>query len=281
MLTGTWILVLLPLMDALTWFGWGSNIPVPTIFDFRGTVRTLDETLASDFLFQQPLLFCIGVVLLFSKEQGRHPNRLDWTRRWGVLCSYVVLLLSAVEFLLIAALVVTGVAAVFQSMPLKYQPQSTRFFVEVSTGYLRYGPHPKDGAMIVLFAFSSIAVLLACVPLFEALFSSGSKRLAAILVAPLALFSLMNLAQVGGYFLLHSGPTSTDIAFLGLYFRPHLLVGYIAGSPVVPFVPAATFSVFATEATKWCIVFGIAIWLSIAQLAARAKSEKKAQRGIS
>src|SRR5436189_2667498 len=44
MLAGTWILVLLPLMDALHRFGWASSVRVPNVFGFPGTVRTLDET---------------------------------------------------------------------------------------------------------------------------------------------------------------------------------------------------------------------------------------------
>src|SRR5882724_2784588 len=45
MLAGTWVLVLLPLMDVLTTFRWASRVPVPRVFDFRGAVRTLDDTL--------------------------------------------------------------------------------------------------------------------------------------------------------------------------------------------------------------------------------------------
>src|SRR5687768_13503858 len=67
MLAGTWILVLLPLMDVLQAFKWASRVPVPTVFDFRGTVRTLDDMLVSFPGVYSPLVFCIGGVLLFSK----------------------------------------------------------------------------------------------------------------------------------------------------------------------------------------------------------------------
>ena len=43
MLAGTWVLVLLPLMDALNAFGWASHVPVPNVLGY-GAVRTLDET---------------------------------------------------------------------------------------------------------------------------------------------------------------------------------------------------------------------------------------------
>ena len=280
MLAGIWILALMPVMHALTWFGWGSIVPVPTLFDYRGTVRTLDETLACDLTVYQPLLFCMGVVLLFSRERDRRRSRLVWTRRWGVLCSYVVLLLSAAEVLALAALVLAGVAAVFLSMPLKHQPQTAQFFVELSTRYLRYGPYPKQITIVVLVAFASIVILLACSPLFDALRSSASTHRAVVLLAPLALFSLMNLVQVCRYFLAGSGLTMMDVGFLGLYFRPELLTGYITGSPTYLFAPSLPFSAFAVEATKWCIVFGIAIWLSIAQITARRAFGARRRRAV-
>src|SRR5687767_6584046 len=110
-LAGVWLLVLVPLADALKLSGWASSIPVPSLFDSRVAVRTLDETLLCDRLVYRPLIFCIGVVLLFAKEQGRRPRPLDWTRRWGVICSYVVALISTAIFLLIAALVFVGIVA--------------------------------------------------------------------------------------------------------------------------------------------------------------------------
>ncbi|MEA2733592.1 MAG: hypothetical protein QOE14_43, partial [Humisphaera sp.] len=213
MLAGAWILVLVPLMDALKAFGWASSVPVPSVFGFPAAVRTLDQSLLCTMGVYPSLVFCIGVVLLFSKERGRRRGKLDWTRRWGVACSYVALLLSAAPVLFMGALVLAGIAALFQSMPLKYQPPVTRLFVEMSAGYLRYGPQPSDSSGVALVAFSSIAILLACLPLYDALRCSGpkrhAKRLAAILLAPLALFSLMYVARVGQFCLGLSWVTST------------------------------------------------------------------------
>src|SRR5688572_6981600 len=42
MLAGVWILVLLPLVDALRSLDWHSRVPVPSLFPFPGTVHTLD-----------------------------------------------------------------------------------------------------------------------------------------------------------------------------------------------------------------------------------------------
>jgi hypothetical protein len=267
MLAGVWVLLLLPLMDVLKALGWASNISVPTVVH-RWGILTLDETLVSLSDVYQPLIFCIGIVLLFSNERERRRGPLDWTRRWGVLCSYVVLLLSAAPVLFIISLVMVGISALFMSMPLRYQPGVTPLFIDVSTAYLRYGPQPKNFAGVVVVAFSSIAILLACVPLFDALRSSGPKRFALILLAPLALFSLMHLGQVGEYCLTYSRATSADVFLYRAYFWPQPLVNQFAYFPMFHFVSASALGDFVVEATKWCIVLAIAIWLTIAQVAA-------------
>lgn len=130
---GAWILVFLPLKDTLNAFEWSALIPAPAIFDFRGAVKTLDETLLVGWLgVYHSLAFTIGAVLLFAKERGRRRSRLDWTRRWGVLCTYVVLLLSAAQILFIVALILAGVSALLMSIPLKYQPGMTQLLLGIS-----------------------------------------------------------------------------------------------------------------------------------------------------
>jgi hypothetical protein len=278
---GMWILVLLPVIDASLTFGWAAHIPARAIFDSQGAVRSIDETLAAYPLVYQPLLFCMGVVLLFAKERGRRGSPLDWTRRWGVLCSYVVFLLSAVNFLLLGALVLCGIAALLQSLPLKHQHPMEQFFVSVSWGYLRYGPYPKPVATIVLYAFSSATILLACVRLFDALRRFGSKYLAAIVPAPLMLFALVNLWQVGRYFVDPSSWANSDLYSLGIYFRPGLLAAYFEASETPnPFLPEITPGAVATEAAKWGVVLTIAVWLSIGQIAAWRRRIPSIKRNI-
>jgi hypothetical protein len=278
MLAGAWILALLPLLQTLTAFEWTSDLHVPNVFGFPGTLR-LDETFLCSMSVYESLIFCIGVVLLFSKERGRQCARLDWTRRWGVACSYIVLLLSAAPILFISALVVVGIAALLQSMPLKYQPKVTHLFVQVGWVYLHYGPQPNNYAGIVLVAFSSIAILFACVPLFNALRSSGPKWVAMILLAPLVSFSLTNLARAGLSCLSISSLTSAEVLSLEVYFRPYLLVSYFAVVHRYLYVPGFELGAFLVEATKWCIVLAIAIWLSIVQLAAWRQGRKTSGAG--
>jgi len=267
MLAGAWLLVLLPLMDVVKAFKWGSNLSVPAVFEFGSNFRSFGDTFLCNMRVYQMVVFCMGVVLLFSKERGRRRGPWDWTRRWGVICSYVVSLLGTVQILPICALVLAGIAACFQDMPPKYQPQFTQSFVDVSVAYLRYGPDPKVASLVALVAFSSITILLACIALFDALRSSGPKWLAAILLAPLALFTLMRLTEAGLYYSGSSGLTEIDLFLLGMYFQPELLVSHIAGHPTEwGSLQKSDFSVFLVEGAKWCSVFGIALWLTIAQI---------------
>lgn len=272
MLLGVWILVFMPFMDVLQHFDWISSVPAPSLF--HHTPLTLDQTFLGDLLrVDQPLLFCMGVVLLFSKERGRQRRRLEWTRRWGIICSYVTFLLSAAQLLFLPALVLTGIAALFLSMPLKYQPGFTRFFVELGPAYLRH-VYPKPISYIVLVAFSSVAILLACVPLFDALRSSAPKRLAAILVAPLALFSLAHLGQAWLYCIGSSRVTLEAVAKYGVYFRPQLLVGGIADFRGSLGLSGWEFVAVVVEVVKWCTIFAIAVWLTIARFAPRRRRRK-------
>ena len=271
-LAGTWVLVLLPLMDVMQAFGWDERVPVPAVFEVSGSVRRLDETFLLNMRLYPTLAFCIGVALLFSHERGRRRGKLDWTRRWGVGCSYVTLLLSVAPILFITALVMTGISALLLSMPLEYQPGVTPWFVALSTAYIRYGPQPNNVAWAVLVAFSSITILLACAALYDALRSTGPKRPAAIVLAPLALFALLHLAQAARHFLGFSGAPPSEVARYSAYFSPETLARYVAGQPVmnVSWVLGA----FVVEAAKWCTVLAIAVWLSVAQLAAWRRGGK-------
>jgi hypothetical protein len=267
-LAGAWMLVFLPVLEGLHYSGWTERIPAANVFRFPETLRTLEET----FLFgtggvHTPLVFCMGVVLLFAKERGRRHNHLDWTRRWGVICSYVALLLGAAPILFIGALVLAGIAAAFISMPLRNQPAVTQFFIDVSTTYLLYGPHPEEMAEIVLVAFSSVLILLACVPLYDALRSSGPRWLAAVLLAPLAIFSLTYIVQVGLSCAGLSKATPDDFYSHRMYFDPDQLVAALAGGYSEWNAPGAVAST-CVEGAKWLLVLAIATWLTVAQLAA-------------
>jgi hypothetical protein len=256
-------------MDTLRAFDWASRIPVPRFIGSHDTNRMLDDTLAFWPGVFNPLIFCIGIVLLFSKERGRRRNRLDWTRRWGVLCSYVTLLLSAAPVLYVSALVAVGISALFITLPPSHQPAIADWLLRVSYTYLRYGPQPKDVTVVVLVAFSSITVVLACARLFDALRITGPKALAATLLVPLALFALVNLFQAGRYWLAVSTVTSTELFHYGVYFRPEFVLTRLAdGSAHLSTMPVPVLVGVLVEIAKWCIVLTIAVWLSTAQVAA-------------
>lgn len=254
---------------------WDANVFVPNVFGLPG-----DFILSQSLVRQtyEPLVFCMGVVLLFSRERGRRRSRLDWTRRWGVLASYVVLLLSAAQVLFIAALVGAGIGALFMSMPAKYQPAITDWFVEISAAYLRYGPGPGSRwASLIQVIVASLAILLACVPLWDAMRACGPKWRATILVTPLVLFALMHLAH-----LLPLGPnrhamlsvitsvsTSSGFVPYSLFFWPELAAGELCASPPRPVVFwRSGLATSAMEVVKWGVVFLMALWLTAAQVSA-------------
>jgi hypothetical protein len=267
---GAWVLVLVPLMELLRGLDLASRVTLPGLVDLRGATRTLDETLLGGYPFvYQSLVFCIGAGLLFAHERGRHGARFDWTRRWGGLCGWAVLLLCAANLLYITALVGIGIGALFQSLPTRYQPGWTGLLVDVSSGYLRYGAHPGSIAAGVLVAFSSIVVLFACVPLYDALRSTGSTRAtrgARILLAPLAAFALLHLSQAVRYCGGLPNANGADMAHYGLYFSPELLLSRIARSPYLTAMPPSV-SEILMEIVKWGVVLSIAVWLSVAQVA--------------
>jgi hypothetical protein len=262
-LAGVWVLVCLPLVDVLKFAGWADRVPVPSVFGFPDAFDTLKNSYLGSMRVDQPLLFCIGVVLLFAKERGRLPGRLDWTRRWGVLCSYVVALLSAVSFLFITALVAVGIGACFMSMPRRNQPAITPWLIDLSAGYLRHVRQP-DRADAALIAFSSAAILLACAPLYDALRSTGRRRSAQAILAPLALFALLNLWQAARYWLRLGGVSLQDVSAYSWYFQPSLLPTYAGRlrdlNAWVTLPPP-----FFAEAIKWCILLAIALWLTAAR----------------
>ena len=178
----------------------------------------------------------MGVVLLFSKERGRRRNRLDSTRRWGIICSYLTFLLSAVQLLVITALICVGITGIFLSMPPRFQPRTTNTLGTISTNYLHHLGRPRFDLAQVMVAISSLTVLLACVPLYNAILSScpnrlepgRRKRFAAILAAPLALFSLMQISSVGLYHLSFPRLTVDIVYYYYVYFQPRLLFGDVA-----------------------------------------------------
>lgn len=261
-------MVLVPLVAALEWFGLAERVPL-LVYNFDGfVVGTLQYSYVT-WIYAY-LAFCIGVVLFFSKERGRRRHRLDWTRRWGVINSYVVLLLGVPYFALVTALVMIGVAALFMSLPPANQPAVTDLLARLSAGYITYGPHDSDAAIAALAASSASAVLLACVPIYEALRRTGPKALALVMLAPLALASVW---CIGGAALYILNPTRNLPAVF--FFQPELLppglsdLGTGMGGRHVLTVSRTW------EVAKWLAILGVAIWLSLAQARAWRKSPSR------
>jgi hypothetical protein len=280
MLVGVWLWVLLPLMEFLKAFEWTSSLRVPAIFELGGHLRRLDETFLSNLRMYQLLLFCMGAGLIFSKERGRRRGRVDWTRRWGVFGSYIVMFLGVMNLVLVTLLVLVGIAALCLSIPPRFQPGKTGLFINISAGWLRYGLYPStDASYNVFVAVSAIVVLLACIAIFDALRSCGSKWIAAIVLSPLVIFSLLHLFHVARSCLPSSGREEGDVYWLAMYFQPQILVRRITGVSEwgLPdeWLPKPVLSEFLVEGAKWGVVFLIAVWLTVAQVLAWRRGKRK------
>ena len=273
MLAGVWVLVLVPAMAVMDRYHWSEQIFTPTFLREQGS-QPLEYTYFR--MVYEYLTFCIGVVLLFSKERNRRPGRFDRTRPWGIVASYGVLLLGAIDYAFITALVMIGIAAEFMSMYSRTMPAVTKWFIRLGTGYIYYGPTPSRISDAAVAAFSSIVLLLACVPLFNALRSSGPKVAAAILLAPLVLAAVV---QVGQACLFAVNPRASTWPMSSFndrtfYFNPQL----VAES----FDDLRTLSLrreVLVEVAKWLLLVAIAVWLSAAQLMAHFKRRKSTSDG--
>ena len=272
MVAGTGCLALLLLLCGGQILGWHAAIPVPRLFDFHGVIASLDDTLF-EFVYQ-PILFSIGVVLLFSPERGRRPARLDFTRRWGIAASYVVFILGLSGTTLLGGLVTIGIAAVFLSIPGAFQPPSTLFFVKLGTGLMWYGPHSNHVASVLLPVLSAVAILLACIPLRDALRSSGPRMPATILFVALALPAVCQIGYLG--YEVAGNLFSQAPALFGSHYYGDLTYPYYF-SPNPTLQQAQVFSVAAEspsllrigiEFLKWGGFLTAAVWLGIAQVAA-------------
>jgi hypothetical protein len=263
MVAGAWVMVLYPLLTVLQRYGLTGRIHVPVPW-YVGDLP-LQESFVT-FVYAW-LVFCVGVVLFFSKERFRRRNPLDWTRRWGVLTSYCVLLLGVPLHAVVTSLVMIGISALFMTLPPENQPAMTGLLIDLGAGYLLYGPHGSDHLETAVAAFSAAAILLACVPIYDALRASGPRLLALGLLAPLAAIALYQIALAVIYYL---HPPSIGTAILPTYFfYPDFLVsGFgdlrgIVGAGFWSFL-----RIFVPEAVKWLCFLGIALWLTIAQAAA-------------
>ena len=266
MLAGAWVLAMIPLFAVLRQSGVAD--PLPAMPGFQHTIQTFDDTFLT---YIDPLpTFCIGAVLLFSRERGRRGGRLDWTRRWGVLGSYLVVLLGILSLGLIAAWIVVGIAALFYSMPIQNQPAIGPVLAYAGAAYLHYLPTGGDAAPFAVSAASAAVMLLACAPLYDALRSSGPRWLAITLLTPFGIAAAVQLAVAAlAWF---QGPYSSwsDLPLATpFFFNPESVATKVTGASL-PFWAARGLPVYysAYELAKWLVPLLAAAWLTAAQLAA-------------
>ncbi len=266
MLAGAWVLATIPLFALLRQLG--VAYPLPALPGFQHVIQTFDDTFLT---YIDPLpTFCIGAVLLFSRERGRRAGRLDWTRRWGVLGSYLVVLLGILSLGLIVALIAVGIARLFYSMPIQNQPAIGPVLAYAGAAYLHYLTPRTDGVHFMLGAASAAVMLLACAPLYDALRSSGPRWLAAALLTPFGIAAAVQLAVAalewfqGGSYSSWSGlPLATPF-----FFNPESVATKVTGASLPVWAQGLPAYYSAYELAKWLVPLLAAVWLTAAQLAA-------------
>lgn len=279
MLAGVWLLVMVPLVDVIVVLGWADGVLMPNLYGSLLAGKTLRDTMIFWNFLYQPVVMCMGLVLLFSPERGRRRGRLDWVRRWGVFGCYVVLFLAAVDVLFITALVTAGIGALLMSIALNYQPAVTPWFVEISYAYLRFGPSPGNTAFVALSVSTAVTVLLACVPLYDALRATVDKRywwVARIATWSLALSAAVFLTRLAGYMLGIPGAVGlrelTTVYYTEAFKVAKDLAAVLNGAGFVPLLTLNSL----TELAEWGTALGIAVWLSAVQFFAWRASKRLA-----
>ena len=271
MLAGVWLLVMVPLADVVNVFGWADKVLMPNLYGGFLAGQTLRDTMIFWSFLYQAVVMCMGLALIFSPERGRRHDWLDWLKPWGVFGCYIVLLLAAVDVLFVTALVTAGIAALFMSIAANYQPAATPWFVEIGYAYLRFGPSPGNAAFVALSVSSTLTILLACVPLYDALRATVDKKnwwAARIAAWPLAVVAAVYLMRLAGYILGIAG--AMDLGEL-------ITVYYTGSSQVAKGLATflngggflSLFTLSLTELTKWGTTLGIALWLLAAQFLVR------------
>ena len=269
MVAGVWVLLALAFMPLLP----ADRIPVPQFPGMPDRTGTLADSLAFSRFFRplyEPGLFLIGAALLFARERGRRAGRLDWTRRWGLFAVTATFLYGWAVNLLTVGLVMVGIAALFHSLPLENQPPITRLFALVGAGLIDHGPHGAEAAWATLLVLPSIVVLLACVPLYEALNSTDGRRwMIALVLLPLTATAAVRVVAVGWEWL-------TDIdQFLGppvgIYFFNSAAVAAIVGHVGLDAdagIDRTSIGWTLAEGVKLLVLGTIAVWLTTDQVLA-------------
>jgi hypothetical protein len=279
-IAGLWVLVGMSLISVLRAYGVLSQIPFPSLLHAYHPDSTLRDTLLFDTRLHVDLLFGIGVTLLFAVETGRRRSRLEWTRRWGLFMTAIAVFINVSGLTLIVGLVTVGVSAVFYGMPLRNQPPITPSLIDIGAGMLYYLPQPGRASEVVVVIAASLAVLLACVPLGNALRSTfpNPRRVRFLVLLPLAglaIPALWHLAEIAhhGYEQITFTPPATGLTFgpysdailHNSFFLPELLsnprfFGRQQSGPRV-----------VGEHVKFVTVLAMAIWLTTAQILARRR----------
>jgi hypothetical protein len=275
--TGMWVLVLLiPLPSILT-----VVLPPPEPFGpYTFTDAFRDWYLESYApMIWAPVVFCVGTVLIFTRERGTRPRRLDRVRRWGRIGAWLLLPITLLAVSGITLLVISGIRNQLN------RPLGDPAFAAFAR---RFADTWSEWGFIAMQLLSAALVVLMGLVLRDCLRRCGSKGLARAmeavglpLVATHVMFTVFyaagaawaeDIIQWEGFF--HPYPLANGA--MDWYYR---LLGFdqrgsVYGyySPVAP-LPAkddlwgwVTYALgFPAELVKFLLLLAIAVQLTFAR----------------
>jgi hypothetical protein len=207
---GLWVLALLiPLPTVLT-----AVLPPPEPFGpytFTDAFRYWYLESYAPMIWA-PVVFCMGLVLIFSRERGTRPRRLDRVRRWGRTGSWLLLPVTLLAVSGITLLVISGIRNQIN------QPLGDPAFAAFAR---RFAMTWSEWGFIAMQWLSSGLVVLMGLVLRDALIRCGSQGLARLMVA--VGLPLVALPAVVAVFYAAGAAWAEDILQWEPFFQPHLL----------------------------------------------------------
>ena len=248
---GVWAIALIP-VPAMVY----ALAPASVAFGAYGQRDFLEDWYAERFVSMvgPGLVLPIGLALIFARERGTRPRRMDRVRKWGVGLAWLVLALDVASWSGVTGLVIAGIDAMLND-------GGNATFKSWAVWWARSW---SDRAWHASRFAAAAAVGVAGVVLAEALRRAGARWVRPVLVwagggVLVAQLAGATLQAVAGY---QDVPVTGWEAFLD----PWVIEGLVTGMPAYLDVPAAVvWGAIALEWAKWGLVLLVAGRLAGAQ----------------
>ena len=249
---GAWAVALIPvpaLVHALA--------PPSVPFGPYGLRDFMEDWYARQFVSMvwPSFLLPVGLALVFARERGTRPRRMDRVRRWGVGMAWLVLLLCVASWSGVTGLVIAGIDAMLND-------GGNAAFRSWAAWWANAW---SDRAWHASRFAATAAVGVAGVVLAEALRRAGAGRTRAVLIW--AGGAVLAAQLVGATLQAARGYQDVPVTGWEAFLDPFVIGAVIGGPPPWPVLPAAAWWAAAgLEWAKWGLVALVAARLAGAQV---------------